>query len=131
MGIRSWQPTPPIVACVSPIVFSRGAVGRAIGCTRPNSRASIRAGLRVATGEAQPTPEFPSERSSYSTPAEGNAAVVALCLSLKPTTDVVGFRLLRVIQTDVDENRFEKWRSVADTGASVEEWVRELRGDHS
>lgn len=36
-----------------------------------------------------------------------------------------------VIQKDVDENRFEKWRGVADTGASVEEQMRELRGDRS
>lgn len=33
-----------------------------------------------------------------------------------------------VVRKEVDESRFEKWRGVADTEASVEERMDELRG---
>lgn len=34
-----------------------------------------------------------------------------------------------VIRKTVDENRFEKWRGVAETDETVEERMRTLRGD--
>ncbi|MFC7157911.1 AbrB/MazE/SpoVT family DNA-binding domain-containing protein [Halomarina halobia] len=34
-----------------------------------------------------------------------------------------------VIRKEVDESRFERWRGAADTEATVEERMRELRGE--
>lgn len=34
-----------------------------------------------------------------------------------------------VVRKEVDESRFEKWRGIADTEASVEERMAALRGD--
>jgi len=34
-----------------------------------------------------------------------------------------------VVRKEVDESRFEKWRGVAETDKSVEEQMRELRGE--
>lgn len=36
-----------------------------------------------------------------------------------------------VLRKDVDENRFEKYRGVADTDETVEERMRDLRGDRT
>lgn len=34
-----------------------------------------------------------------------------------------------ILKKEGDENRFEKWRGIADTNETVEERMRELRGD--
>lgn len=34
-----------------------------------------------------------------------------------------------LLKKEADENRFEKWRGIADTDSTVEERMRELRGD--
>ena len=36
-----------------------------------------------------------------------------------------------LLRKDVERNRFEKWRGVAETDRSVEDRMRELRGDRS
>jgi hypothetical protein len=55
-----------------------------------------RAGLLFVDGDPKPTPIFPIELLPKTTPDALNLSVTGLCLSLRPTTKVVGFRLIHV-----------------------------------
>ncbi len=54
------------------------------------------AGLLVGDGDPNPTPIFPVESDSQTIPDGRNLAVDGPCLSRRPTTLIVGFRLIHV-----------------------------------
>lgn len=56
-----------------------------------------RAGLLFDDGDPNPTPIFPVKRDIHTTPIGLTLAVSYLCLLLRPTAEVVSFRLFAVI----------------------------------